>query len=76
MIRWVCASVTAIVLTGFAFLLLTGRYLHDGQVVVEVTREHGVHLGDLFVMGGWVVAMSCLLALAAMPARRRATVGS
>jgi hypothetical protein len=76
MVRWACAAVTALVLTGLAFLLLTGQYLHDGQVVVEVTRKHGVHQGDLFVVAGWAVAMVCLLVLAVMPARRRATAGA
>jgi hypothetical protein len=76
MIRWACTTVTALVLTGFTFLLLTGRYLHDGRVVAEVSRKHGIHQGDLFVLGGWAVAMVCLLVLAAMPARRRPTVQS
>jgi hypothetical protein len=35
--------------------------------VAVVTRTHGIHQGDLFVLGGWAVAMVCLLALAAMP---------
>jgi hypothetical protein len=68
--------VAALVLSGFAFLLLTGQYLSDGQVVVEVTREHGLHQGDLFVVAAWAVAMICLLVLTTMPARRRATVES
>lgn len=71
MIRWACTTVTAIVLTGFAFLLLTGRYLNDGRVVAEVTRGRGIHQGDLLVVGGWAVAMVCLLVLVAPPRRRR-----
>jgi hypothetical protein len=72
MIRWACTSAAALVLTVFAFLLLTGRYPNDGRVVVEVTRDHGLHQGDVFVIAAWVVAMVCLLVLAVRPARRRA----
>jgi hypothetical protein len=76
MIRWACATVTALVVTVFAFLLLTGQYPNDGRVVVEVSRDHGLHQGDLFVIGAWAVAMIGLLLLTAMPDRRRATVES
>jgi hypothetical protein len=75
-IRWAFATVTALVVTGFAFLLLTGRYPNDGRVVVEVTRDHGLHQGDLFVIAGWVMAMVCLLVATAMPVRRRRTSNS
>jgi hypothetical protein len=76
MIRWACSAVTALVVTGFAFLLLTGRYLNEGRVVAEVTRKHGLHEGDLFVVGGWAVAMVCLLVVTMTPARRPATAES
>jgi uncharacterized iron-regulated membrane protein len=68
-IRWLCALLVAAVVSGFAFLLVTGRYLDRGPVVLVVTRQHGVHQGDLFVLGGWGVAILALIALAAMPGR-------
>ncbi|MGY1779763.1 hypothetical protein [Geodermatophilus sp. SYSU D01036] len=64
MIRWACAVVVGAVLSGFAFLLLTGRYDNDGPVVVRMTPEHGLHLGDVFVLVAWAVAMALLLVLA------------
>jgi hypothetical protein len=53
--------------SGFAFLLLTGRYINDGPVLVTLSSQHGLHEGDLFVIAGWAVSMVALLALAAMP---------
>jgi hypothetical protein len=59
------------IVSGFAFLLLTGRYINDGEVVVALTANHGLHAGDLFVIAGWAVAMLALLILAALPGRPR-----
>jgi len=70
MFRWSCVLVTGGVLTGFAFLLVTGRYINDGPVVASVTRNHGLHVGDVFVVAGWAVAMVALLVLVLAPARR------
>ena len=64
MLRWLCTLVVAVVVSGFAFLLLTGRYLNRGQVLFRVSPEHGLHSGDLLVIAGWVVAMLALLTLA------------
>ena len=64
-IRWLSALAVATVLTGFAFLLITGRYLNDGAVVVRFTARHGIHQGDVFVISGWVVAMVGLVYLVA-----------
>jgi hypothetical protein len=71
--RWLYALVAGAVVSGFAFLLLTGRYINDGPVVVTVTRNHGVHEGDLFVISGWAVSMVALLVLALPPGRRGAS---
>jgi hypothetical protein len=54
-LRWLCALITGLVLTGFAFLLVTGDYINDGPVVASVTEDHGLHEGDLFVIAGWAV---------------------
>lgn len=56
-LRWLCALLVGAVLSGFAFLLVTGRYINDGPVLVRLTATHGLHLGDLFVLAGWAVAM-------------------
>lgn len=48
------------IVSGFAFLLLTGDYSNDGPVLIEVTESHGLHAGDLFVLSGWAVAMAAL----------------
>lgn len=63
MLRRLSALVVAVILSGFAFLLLTGSYINDGPVLVTVTGSHGVHAGDLFVVAGWVVAMAALALL-------------
>ena len=64
MIRWLCTLVVGAVLSGFAFLLLTGRYINDGAVVVTLSARHGLHVGDLFVLAGWAVAIAALVVLA------------
>ena len=71
MLRWLCALLVGSVVSGFAFLLLTGRYINEGPVLVAVSRNHGVHAGDVFVVAGWAVAMVAVLVLAVMPRRGR-----
>ena len=71
-IRWLCALVTAAVVSGFAFLLLTGEYVNDGPVLLRLSRNHGLHAGDFFVVAGWAVAV---LALAYLSASRRGAGG-
>ncbi len=61
MIRGLCALLTATVLSGFAYLLITGRYTKEGPTVVQLSSQHGVHLGDLFIAGAWLVGMTALL---------------
>jgi hypothetical protein len=73
--RWLYATVAEMVLSGFAFLLLTGRYFNEGRVVVILTRDHGLHSGDFFVLGGWVVATAALLALV-LPRRAPTRIGA
>lgn len=69
--RWLCALLVGGVLSGFAFLLVTGQYLNDGPVVLSLTRSHGLHAGDLFVVAGWAVAMAALAILVVQSARPR-----
>jgi hypothetical protein len=64
MFRWACTLLVGAVLSGFAFLLVFGRYPNDGPVVIRVGPSHGLHAGDLFVIGGWALAMAALVLLA------------
>jgi hypothetical protein len=72
MVRWGCAAVVAAIVSGFAFLLVTGEYIKEGPTVLTVTRTHGLHAGDVYVVAGWAVAMLAVVVLAAQPGRRRA----
>lgn len=69
LVRWACAAAIAVIVSGFAFLLVTGDYANAGPVVAKVSYQHGVHAGDLFVMAGWAVAMLALAVLV-VPWRR------
>lgn len=71
-IRWLCAAVVGLVVTGFAFLLLTGSYYKDGRVLATLQENRGLHVGDLFVILGWLAAMAALVALTAAAGRQRA----
>jgi hypothetical protein len=70
-LRWLCALMVGGTLSAFTFLLVTGDYITDGPVLIAVTRSHGLHAGDLFVMAGWAVAMTALFLLARHPGRLR-----
>ncbi len=63
MLRWFLAMVVAAVLSGFAGLLVTGEYAKEGPILVGLGDGHGVHLGDVFVCAGWVVAMAAVAIL-------------
>ncbi len=62
-LRWLYALVVGAVVSGFAFLLVTGEYTKDGPVILRLVGNHGVHRGDLFVLAGWLVAVLAVLAL-------------
>jgi hypothetical protein len=62
-LRRLCSLVVGGILSAFTFLLLTGRYINDGPVVIALTESHGLHSGDLFVIAGWAVGMATLLLL-------------
>ena len=69
MLRWLTALVPAGVLTGFAFLLVTGHYINDGPVLVQLAEDHGLHEGDLFVVAAWLVSLLVLAVLAGWQGR-------
>jgi hypothetical protein len=62
-VDWACALVAVVVLTGFAALLVTGRYVADGPILLSLSAEHGLHEGDLLVAAGWVVAVGAVVLL-------------
>ena len=62
-VDWACAVLAVAVLTAFAFLLVTGRYLADGPVLFAVAKRHGVHEGDLYVGMGWVLGVVAVVLL-------------
>jgi hypothetical protein len=70
--RWIYVVVIGAVVSGFAFLLVTGRYINDGPVLVSLGHGHGLHEGDIFVIAGWSVSMAALLRLAATSLHRGA----
>ena len=68
--RWLSGILLAAVLSGFAFFLITGDFLGEGPILVNLGDGHGVHKGDLFVVGGWLIGMLAAgFLVAASPAR-------
>ena len=70
MLRWLSALLIAAVLSVFAVLLLTGRYLADGPVLLRFGPEHGIHAGDLFIVLGWAAALLAVVELMRATGRR------
>ncbi len=58
MLRWLLALAVAGVLSAFAVLLLTGEYVNDGRVLVQLGRDRGTHEGNVFVVLGWTAALA------------------
>ena len=70
MLRWLSALLIAAVLSAFAVLLLIGRYLADGPVLLRFGPEHGIHAGDLFIVLGWAAALLAVVELMRATGRR------
>ena len=62
-LRWLSALVVAVILSAFAVLLVTGRYVNDGPVLVALGADRGIHTGDLFVVAGWAVDLLAMIGL-------------
>ena len=71
MLRWLLALVIAGIVSAFAFLLLTGEYVSDGAVLVQLSEDRGIHEGDLFITSGWAVALLSEAGLLFMGTRDR-----
>lgn len=69
-LRWLSALVITAVLSVFAVLLLTGRYLADGPVLLRLGAERGVHAGDLVVVLVWAAALLAVAGLLRTTDRR------
>lgn len=66
-------SLVVLALAALAGMAVAGRSRFDGPVLVTLTRDHGLHLGDVPVL---VVALVGLVALAGLHrAGRRAPAG-
>ena len=61
------------VVTWFSLLLVTGHYIDEGPVLVELSSRHGVHTGDIVVAALWAVSILSLFALTRLPATARAS---
>jgi hypothetical protein len=70
-LRWLSALVIAGIVSAFAVLLLTGHYVTEGPVLLRLGEDHGVHLGDVFVVSGWAVALLAEVRLLLVAARNR-----
>ena len=55
-----CGLTVAAVLSAFAVLLITGDYTDEGRVLFVLAPGHGMHVGDVFVMGAWTIGMLAL----------------
>jgi hypothetical protein len=55
--RWLLGLVVLLVMSSFALLLLHGRYVAEGPVVLSLSAEHGVHEGDIVVVVGWLIGV-------------------
>lgn len=61
---WTSTAVAVVVLSAFFVLIVSGRVVTEGPVLLTLTQTHGVHLGDLFALAAWGVAVVALLASA------------
>ncbi len=68
--RRLTALVIAGVLSVFAVLLLTGRYVNQGPVLLRLGEDHGIHAGDVFIVAGWAVALLSVVGLLRGAGRR------
>ena len=63
MLRWLVGLVAAAVLSVFTALLLNGRYRVEGHVLLRLSETHGIHRGDVLIVGGWLIGMIAVAVL-------------
>jgi hypothetical protein len=61
--RWLLGLVVLGVMSCFALLLIHGRYVAEGPVLLSLATGHGVHEGDILILLGWLIAVVAQLAL-------------
>ena len=70
-LQWLGVLIAAVVLTGFAVLLLTGEYIRSGPVLVRLSEDHGIHRGDIGIVAFWTLGMFGLALSASRRVARR-----
>ncbi|MGQ7297578.1 hypothetical protein [Quadrisphaera sp. KR29] len=68
---WTATALAVVVLSAFLVLVVSGRVVTEGPVVLVLTATHGVHAGDLAALAAWGLAVSALLASALTGQRPR-----
>jgi hypothetical protein len=63
MLRRLVGLIAAAVLTVFAVLLLNGRYRAEGHVLLRLSETHGIHRGDVLIIGGWLIGLIAVAVL-------------
>ena len=58
-------------MSGLMLLVVTGHYIDEGPVIATFSKTHGLHRGDLLVLGAWLVGMVALATAVLAPARPR-----
>ncbi len=57
-------------LTAVALVLILGRHVHEGETLVALSPSHGLHEGDLIILGAWGVLIGLLWAALRLWPRR------
>lgn len=63
MLRGLVGLIAVAVLSVFAALLLNGRYRAEGQVLLRLSETHGIHRGDVLIVGGWLIGVIAIAML-------------
>jgi hypothetical protein len=53
--HWAATAVAVLVMTAFAVDIISGRVVTEGPVLLTLSRTHGIHLGDLYVVAAWLL---------------------
>ncbi|MGY1779790.1 hypothetical protein [Geodermatophilus sp. SYSU D01036] len=63
MIRRGAALVLVAFATAFVGSLVFLDYPEEGAIVASFSQSHGLHAGDLLLLGGWVLVMALAVVL-------------
>ena len=67
MLRRLCGLLVMADLTGCAALLVISTNRFEGPILASLTANHGLHAGDLVVLGGWALSMVAVLTVLMRP---------